>query len=91
MCYVQVRPTDTALTENETRVYQWIAHIVEEAWDSMDRDDEAEETLQPEPFRLGIAVIEIWARILQGNIQWPIIKFLGLSLDRYAIRLRGCV
>ncbi|KAJ5653267.1 hypothetical protein N7490_000270 [Penicillium lividum] len=74
---------DQALSENESRILRWTQCIVEEAFSSIDLDDESEAPPNLEPASLGMAVLRLWARLFKRNAQWPFINTLGQSLERY--------
>ncbi|KAJ6130270.1 hypothetical protein N7512_003050 [Penicillium capsulatum] len=74
---------DQALSENESRILRWVQCIVEEAYSSIDMEDEARVPAGPEPAFLGMAVLKLWARLFRRNTQWPLINLMGQSLERY--------
>ncbi|KAJ5992472.1 hypothetical protein N7451_008196 [Penicillium sp. IBT 35674x] len=74
---------DQALSENESRILRWTQCIVEEAFSSIDLDDESDAPPNLEPASLGMAVLRLWARLFKRNAQWPFINILGQSLERY--------
>ncbi|KAF3395806.1 Transcriptional regulator [Penicillium rolfsii] len=74
---------DQALSENESRILRWTQCIVEEAYSSIDLDDESEAPPNLEPAALGMAVLRLWARLFKRNTQWPFINVLGQSLEQY--------
>ncbi|EPS34421.1 hypothetical protein PDE_09385 [Penicillium oxalicum 114-2] len=74
---------DQALSENESRILRWTQCIVEEAFSSVDLEDESEAPPNLEPAALGMAVLRLWARLFKRNTQWPFINVLGQSLEQY--------
>ncbi|KAJ5176915.1 uncharacterized protein N7482_002792 [Penicillium canariense] len=74
---------DQALSENESRILRWTQCIVEEAYSSIDLEDESEVPPNLEPAALGMAVLRLWARLFKRNTQWPFINVLGQSLEHY--------
>lgn len=68
---------------SENRIVHWVKCIIEEAYAVVDFDDEHELTVPDEPFQLGLAVLHIWCRFLQGNTQWQFVNNLGISLEKY--------
>lgn len=76
----------TKISENESRVLEWVKRVVEEAWSSMDREDEVQCTTL-NAAELGVAVVKIWARIFKRNVQWQFINIIGMSLEIYAREL----
>ncbi|KAJ5689182.1 hypothetical protein N7462_003574 [Penicillium macrosclerotiorum] len=74
---------DQALSENESRILRWTQCIVEEAYSSIDLEDESEAPRNLEPSTLGMAVLRLWARLFRRNTQWPFINILGQSLEQY--------
>ncbi|CEJ60485.1 hypothetical protein PMG11_09057 [Penicillium brasilianum] len=74
---------DQALSENEGRILRWTQCIVEEAYSSIDLEDESEAPQNLEPVALGMAVLRLWARFYKRNTQWPFINVLGQSLEQY--------
>ncbi|KAJ5104562.1 hypothetical protein NUU61_001909 [Penicillium alfredii] len=74
---------DQALSENESRILRWTHCIVEEAYSSIDLDDDAEAPSPQQPGALGMAVLKLWARLFRKNTQWPFINVLGQSLEQY--------
>ncbi|KAJ6107473.1 hypothetical protein N7523_008796 [Penicillium sp. IBT 18751x] len=74
---------DQALSENESRILRWTRCIVEEAYSSIDIEDESETPPNLEPAALGMAVLRLWARLFKRNTQWPFINCLGQSLEHY--------
>ncbi|KAJ5795128.1 hypothetical protein N7457_001727 [Penicillium paradoxum] len=73
---------DQSLSENEIRILRWTRCIVEEAYSSIDIDEE-ETPPDLEPASLGLAVLKLWARLFGTNTQWPFINVLGQSLEQY--------
>lgn len=73
----------SSLSENESRILRWVQCIVEEAYSSIDMEDESQAPSNLEPTFLGMAVLNLWARLFRRNIQWPFINVLGQSLERY--------
>lgn len=71
------------LAENESRILRWTRCIVEEAYSSIDIEDESETPPNLEPAALGMAVLRLWARLFKRNTQWPFINCLGQSLEQY--------
>lgn len=69
--------------ENESRILRWTQCIVEEAYSSIDIEDESETPQNLEPAPLGMAVLRLWARLFRRNTQWPFINCLGESLELY--------
>ncbi|KAJ5378803.1 hypothetical protein N7509_011922 [Penicillium cosmopolitanum] len=78
---------DQALSENESRILRWTQCIVEEAYSSIDLEDESEAPLNLEPPALGMAVLKLWSRLFKRNTQWPFINCLGNSLEQYMIMI----
>lgn len=76
----QLVPTPSG---SEHRIVHWVKCIVEEAYAVVDFDEERELTVPDEPFQLGLAVLHIWSRFLQGNTQWQFVNNLGISLEKY--------
>ncbi|KAI2794013.1 hypothetical protein POX_a00603 [Penicillium oxalicum] len=74
---------DQALSENESRILRWTQCIVEEAFSSVDLEDESEAPPNLEPAALGMAVLRLWVRLFKRNTQWPFINVLGQSLEQY--------
>jgi hypothetical protein len=35
-------------------------------------------------YDLGLAIVRIWARVLQGNTSWALVNIIGYSLEIYA-------
>lgn len=77
----------TSLLENESRILRWTQCIVEEAYSSIDLEDESEAPLNLEPAALGLAVLKLWSRLFKRNTQWPFINCLGQSLEQYMIMI----
>ncbi|CAI7657379.1 unnamed protein product [Penicillium pancosmium] len=69
---------------NERRVLRWTSLVVEEAYDSIDFEDESPITRHSGPGELGLGVLAIWSRFFQNNTQWHFINILGQSLSLYA-------
>lgn len=69
--------------ENESRILRWTRCIVEEAYSSIDLEDDSETPPNLEPAALGMAVLRLWARLFKRNTQWPFINILGQSLEQY--------
>jgi hypothetical protein len=65
-------------------VLRWTSLVVEEAYDSIDFDDESLITRHSGPGVLGLGVLAIWSRFFQNNTQWHFINILGQSLSLYA-------
>ncbi|PYH48759.1 uncharacterized protein BP01DRAFT_379163 [Aspergillus saccharolyticus JOP 1030-1] len=76
-----------ALSGNESRILHWTRCIVKEAYDSLDLDKE-ETYPGSDPTSLGLAVIQLWARLFRKNTQWPFINVMGESLERYLDLIR---
>ncbi|KAJ5223632.1 hypothetical protein N7468_008174 [Penicillium chermesinum] len=79
---------DQALSDNESRILRWTQCIVEEAYSSIDLEDESEAPQNLEPAALGMAVLRLWARLFRRNTQWPFINTLGESLELYRTMIR---
>jgi hypothetical protein len=77
------------LPGSEHRIVHWVKCIVEEAYAVVDFDEERELAVPDQPFRLGLAVLHIWSRFLQGNTQWKFVNNLGTSLEKYTKMLTG--
>ncbi|RAH47865.1 uncharacterized protein BO95DRAFT_461615 [Aspergillus brunneoviolaceus CBS 621.78] len=76
-----------SLSSNESRILHWTRCIVQEAYDSLDPDkDETFPGL--DPTSLGLAVIQLWARLFRKNTQWPFINVMGESLEQYLDLIR---
>ncbi|RAL12717.1 uncharacterized protein BO97DRAFT_344271 [Aspergillus homomorphus CBS 101889] len=75
------------LSGNESRILHWTRCIVQEAYDSLDLD---REEIFPglDPTSLGLAVIQLWARLFRKNTQWPFINVMGEGLERYLDLIR---
>lgn len=74
---------NSCFAENEGRILRWTQCIVEEAYSSIDLEDESEAPQNLEPVALGMAVLRLWARFYKRNTQWPFINVLGQSLEQY--------
>lgn len=74
--------------ENENRILHWTRCIVQEAYDSMDVEDD-EVLPNFEPASLGLAVIKLWSRLFLKNTQWPFINILGESLKQYLAMIQS--
>ncbi|KAJ5708861.1 hypothetical protein N7493_010195 [Penicillium malachiteum] len=74
---------DQELSENESRILRWTQCIVEEAYSSIDLEEEPESPLNLDPASLGMAVLRLWSRLFKHNTQWPFINALGKSLEKY--------
>ncbi|KAJ5984562.1 hypothetical protein N7481_006661 [Penicillium waksmanii] len=72
------------LNAKERRILRWTSLVVEEAYDSIDFDDESPITRHSGPRELGLGVLAIWSRFFQHNTQWHFINILGQSLSLYA-------
>lgn len=78
----------TCISDNESRILHWTRCIVQEAYDSMDvEDDKVLPNL--EPASLGIAVIQLWSRLFRKNTQWPFINIIGESLQQYLAMMQA--
>lgn len=75
-------------TENESRILHWTRCIVQEAYDSMDVEED-EVLPNFEPASLGLAVIKLWSRLFLKNTQWPFINILGESLKQYLAMIQS--
>ncbi|RAH86248.1 hypothetical protein BO86DRAFT_395689 [Aspergillus japonicus CBS 114.51] len=84
---------EQALSELETRVVRWIIRVVREAFMSQDEtihlsyeiDDYRLEALHRTASFLSAAVVRVWAQMFKVcNSPWPMVRFVGQSLDRYA-------
>ncbi|KAJ5241280.1 uncharacterized protein N7469_002871 [Penicillium citrinum] len=78
---------DQSLSDNESRILRWTQCIVEEAYTSIDLEDESEAPINLEPAALGTAVLKLWSRLFKRNTQWPFINCLGQSLEQYMIMI----
>ncbi|KAL2837696.1 hypothetical protein BJY01DRAFT_251321 [Aspergillus pseudoustus] len=74
------------LSANERRILRWTTLIVEEAFDSMDVDENSS-IPSSTPGDLALGVLEIWSRFFQHNSQWQFINILGESLAKYGAHL----
>lgn len=72
----------THVLDNEARILHWTRCIVQEAYDSMDLEED-DVIPRPEPASLGFAVIKLWSRLFRKNTQWPFINIIGESLQQY--------
>jgi hypothetical protein len=62
----------------------WISDIVEEGRASGDDDFWPRPSNPSECAYLGFAVVKLWARLIRGNEQWPLLGVIGDALDIYA-------
>ncbi|KAE8418361.1 hypothetical protein BDV36DRAFT_161311 [Aspergillus pseudocaelatus] len=73
------------LCEGEQRLLLWTSEIVSETSIHPMRARTAAGPSNPggelDPFRLGLYVVQIWARIFKGNTSWRLVNILGESLD----------
>ncbi|KAL5402588.1 hypothetical protein PMIN03_010551 [Paraphaeosphaeria minitans] len=83
LCSLPSPMCEDSLSRSEHRIVHWVKCIVEEAYAVVDFDEERELTVPNEPFQLGLAVLHIWCRFLQGNTQWQFVNNLGISLEKY--------
>ncbi|RAH48942.1 C2H2-type zinc finger protein [Aspergillus brunneoviolaceus CBS 621.78] len=89
---------EQTLSELETRVVRWIIRVVREAFMSQDEtihisheiDDYRLEALHRTASFLSSAVVKVWAQMFKVcNSPWPMVRFVGQSLDRYAELMPG--
>lgn len=87
-CKIPIISLTFVLKDNENRILHWTRCIVQEAYDSMDVEDN--DTL-PDlgPASLGFAVIKLWSRLFRKNTQWPFINVIGESLRQYLIMIQS--
>ncbi|PLB50823.1 hypothetical protein P170DRAFT_455226 [Aspergillus steynii IBT 23096] len=81
------------LSESEQRLLLWTSRIVAEApvhpiqaRTARGSSGSGEEL---EPFRLGLCVIQIWAKIFKGNTSWRLVNILGESLELLASMMQN--
>jgi hypothetical protein len=82
-CQTNVNP------EHEPRLVSWIVDIVEEGRASGDDDFWPRPPNPSDCAYLGFAVVKLWARLIRGNEQWPLLKVIGDALDIYADACEG--
>ncbi|KAL2797295.1 hypothetical protein BJX66DRAFT_298069 [Aspergillus keveii] len=81
--------TRRPLDEHESRLVSWIVDIVEEGRASGDDDFWPRPPNPSDCAYLGFAVVKLWARLIRGNDQWPLLKAIGDALDIYADACEG--
>ncbi|KAL4901594.1 hypothetical protein BDW74DRAFT_71369 [Aspergillus multicolor] len=80
------------LEEHEQRLLDWIRRVVDEGRLSIEDGEGREHGHGHEdgPFdssncdHLASVVVKLWARIMRGNAQWPLVDVIGQSLEMYA-------
>ncbi|OJI82835.1 hypothetical protein ASPTUDRAFT_56838 [Aspergillus tubingensis CBS 134.48] len=73
-------------SESEERLLLWVRRIVAEApvHPNQVLPAAVDSRAEPDPFHLGLRVVQIWAKIFKGNTSWRLVNILGESLDLLA-------
>ncbi|KAL3431612.1 hypothetical protein BDV09DRAFT_175858 [Aspergillus tetrazonus] len=70
------------LEEHERRLLGWIKRVVDEGRSSVDFEHDFLDNRDCD--QLASFVVKLWARIMRGNAQWPLVDLIGQSLQVYA-------
>ncbi|KAJ5899256.1 hypothetical protein N7495_004000 [Penicillium taxi] len=85
---VTVANPDPVLTEQETRLRDFVLEMVMEASPSLSlkfsEPDGCREWLLEKNTRLSAAVTRLWARLFTADYIWEMVSLIGRSLDSYA-------
>lgn len=69
------------LLGSEHHNVHWVKSIVEETYTVVEFNEERELSVTRRPFQLGLVVLHICCRVIQGNTtHWQFVNNLGISL-----------
>ncbi|RDW76521.1 C2H2-type zinc finger protein [Aspergillus mulundensis] len=95
---VSLSHSNPPLSGLEHRVVRWIMRVVREALMSQDEtidfgnninDSQLENPAETTKL-LSYAVVKVWANMFKScNCPWPMVEFVGQSLDQYAVLVRS--